>query len=307
MMESYALANGHDNVAAVVVAYFPGREILNLVATLRAELVQVWVVDNTPQETDWLQAELPSDVRLLSPGKNLGVAGAYNRVIRAVRDESLPLMSLFLFDQDSEPSAACLHTLINAMNELRSRGERVAQVGPAYYEKQRAFFPPLIEVGRWWLRRTPLDRAQALHPVSYMISSGSLVALDALALVGGFDEDLFIDYVDIEFGLRCQHAGLGSWIVKAAVMEHAIGEQPLRVGQWTLPSHSAIRRRYQVRNALLLMRRGYMPLAWKVAESFKIMLRFMFLAIARKPFQGQISAWFSGFLDGALGRSGPID
>ncbi|MBK9394599.1 MAG: glycosyltransferase family 2 protein [Uliginosibacterium sp.] len=306
MMDSDALANGRDNVAAVVVAYFPGREILELVATLRAELAQVWVVDNTPLQTDWLPAELPSDVRLFAPGKNLGVAGAYNRVIRAVRDETLPFTTLFLFDQDSEPSAACLKTLIDAMNELRSRGERVAQVGPAYYEKQRAFFPPLIEVGRWRLRRTPLDRAQALHPVSYMISSGSLVALDALAAVGGFDEELFIDYVDIEFGLRCQHAGLGSWIAKAAVMEHAIGEEPLRVGRWTLPSHSAIRRHYQVRNALLLMRRGYIPCAWKVTESCKIVLRFMFLVFARKSLPGQVSAWLSGLLDGALGGTGPI-
>lgn len=295
----------HD-MAAVVVAYFPPRQMLALLETLSTMLAVVWVVDNSPQVTAWLTCGLPDRVKLLWPGENLGVAGAYNLAVRHVRADAPQVRSLFLFDQDSEPDAVCLRKLGMAMQALREQGENVAQVGPAYYEKQRGFYPPLIEVGRWTLRRTPLDQAAPVHRVSYMISSGSLISLAALERIGGFDESLFIDYVDVEFGLRCQHAGLSSWIVKSATMTHAIGEAPLRFGPWSLPSHSGLRRRYQARNAILLMRRPWVPMIWKLQELLRAACRFGFMLLARNRLSGQLAGWGKGIWDGMCNRRGVI-
>jgi len=296
------------DIAAVVVAYHPPHDVVELVKTLSSVGCHVWVVDNTPHPTAWLTTDFSEGVRVLAPGKNLGVAGAYNLVLRALQEQQSGVDSLFLFDQDSRPDAACLNTLVSAMRELRERGEAVAQVGPAYYERQRAFFPPLIEVGRWRLRRTPLSKAQALHPVSYMISSGSLISLDAIRRVGEFDEGLFIDYVDIEFGFRCQYAGLSSWIVRAATMEHAIGESPLRLGKWTLPAHSALRRRYQARNSVLLMRRPEIPTIWKIHEAVRALMRFVFMLVVRdSALPGQAVGWCRGVWDGILGKKGGVE
>lgn len=295
----------HD-VGAVVVAYFPQREVLVLIQTLRETLGTVWVVDNSPVASDWLSCLAQEGVRVLVPGQNLGVAGAYNLALRALRADQPNIQALFLFDQDSDPSVQCITRLVTALRDLWAAGEPVAQVGPAYYERQRNFYPPLIAVSRWRLRRTPLAQAQPVHRVSYMISSGSLVSLAALAQVGEFDESLFIDYVDIEFGLRCQHRGWSSWIVREASMAHAIGEAPLRFGRWTLPAHSALRRRYQARNAVLLMGRAYVPGVWKLQEAARAVLRFAFMALARNGAPGQIKGWCLGVWDGLRQKTGAI-
>lgn len=293
--------------SAVVVAYYPERETLaNLVCTLRTVVSLVWIVDNTPQSDSFLQNCEWEGVRVLQTGENLGVAGAYNLAAKRTQQDSPDAHSLFLFDQDSEPDCSCIRELMSAMLALRQRGERVAQVGPVYYEKQRAFFPPLILVEGGRLRRIPIDQADALHRVSYMISSGSLVSLCALTAVGDFDEGLFIDYVDVEFGLRCQHKGFSSWVVKAARMNHSIGEAPLRLGPWTLPSHSGLRRRYQARNAVLLMRSRWIPTVWKFQEFIRAVCRFVFMLAARNGMPGQLSGWLQGVRDGLRNKRGAI-
>jgi rhamnosyltransferase len=293
--------------AAVVVAYHPDRAALaRLVATLKLAVGVVWIVDNSQpgvlsdKDPTWLPA------RVLSPGANLGVAGAYNLAVQRTTEVFPEVQALFLFDQDSEPDLNCIETLKARLLELLQRGERVVQVGPVYYEKQRNFFPPLILADGWRMTRTPVTHAAACTRVSYMISSGSLIYLPALAQVGSFDERLFIDYVDVEFGLRAQHAGYSSWIAGDARMDHAIGESPLVLGPWTLPSHSSLRRHYQARNALLLMTRPEIAIVWKLHELARFPVRFAFMMLARNGLPGQLTGWFRGIRDGLSGKTGCI-
>lgn len=293
-------------VAAVVVAYFPTNDILRLIDCLVACLGRVLVVDNTPGSSPLISSLSRTGAILLATGENLGVAGAYNLAISYLAKQAKHIRYLFLFDQDSTPDVACIWTLIDSM--IQSKPElRVAQVGPAYFEKRRAFFPPLIQVGRFKVRRLAVQEAEPMQSVSYMISSGTLLSLEAAQAVGCFDESLFIDYVDVEFGLRCQQYGFASFIATKAKMEHSIGESPLTLGAWTLPSHSPIRRRYQVRNAILLVRRRDIPLAWKISELARVLLRIIFALAASRMSYSVLSSWCLGLRDGVMGRSGRID
>ncbi|MEN9491733.1 MAG: hypothetical protein RJA63_2182 [Pseudomonadota bacterium] len=304
--EHVPAARRATSVAAVVVAYFPTNEILRLIDCLVACLGRVLIVDNTPGLSPLLSSLARTDVTLIASGENLGVAGAYNLAVSLLVEQATHIKYLFLFDQDSTPDVACLWTLIDAMDQAKSE-LRVAQVGPAYFEKRRAFFPPLIHVGRFWVRRLAVQEAEPMQPVSYMISSGTLLSLEAAQAVGCFDESLFIDYVDVEYGLRCQRNGFVSLIATKATMEHSIGEAALRLGRWTLPSHSPIRRRYQVRNAILLLRRSDIPLAWKISELVRVVLRIIFALAASRMSYSVLSSWFLGLRDGVMGRGGKID
>ena len=60
-----------------------------------------------------------------------------------------------------------------------------------------------------------------------MISSGSLVSLEALREIGPFREDFFIDMVDTEWSLRGWARGRGSWIAESVPMRHALGKGTL--------------------------------------------------------------------------------
>ncbi|MBK9615388.1 MAG: hypothetical protein IPO35_07635 [Uliginosibacterium sp.] len=139
-----------------------------------------------------------------------------------------------------------------------------------------------------------------------MISSGTLLSLEAANAVGRFDESLFIDYVDVEFGLRCQEKGFVSLVIKKAKMAHSLGEVPLKFWRWSLPSHAPLRRRYQVRNAILLIRRRSIPLVWKLSEAVRILLRLIFALIASGKSASVLSSWYLGLRDGVQGGKGKI-
>jgi rhamnosyltransferase len=58
------------------------------------------------------------------------------------------------------------------------------------------------------------------HRVDYAISSGTLIALEILDVIGEMEEKLFIGYVDIDSGLWAQSKGYGCFGLCAAHMEH---------------------------------------------------------------------------------------
>ena len=67
-------------------------------------------------------------------------------------------------------------------------------------------------------------------------------------------EDLFIDWVDIEWCLRAESQGLESYIVPSAIMMHSIGDDTVRVLGRDINLHSDLRNYYMVRNATYLLR-----------------------------------------------------
>ncbi|MCV5831057.1 hypothetical protein OFN28_30780, partial [Escherichia coli] len=44
--------------------------------------------------------------------------------------------------------------------------------------------------------------------VDHLIASGSLIPVDVFEKIGGMDDSLFIDYVDVEWSLRARYQGL---------------------------------------------------------------------------------------------------
>jgi rhamnosyltransferase len=143
-------------------------------------------------------------------------------------------------------------------------------------------------------------RDDQLIPCDFLISSGSLLPVDAYRRVGPFDESLFVDNVDLEWCMRARAAGFSLYGVAAAHLEHQLGEARLRVGDKVrLVVHSPERLYYMTRNRLLLYRRPYMPLKWKIKDSLRIVAKFtatmVFLAprreYARMTWRGLRDAW----------------
>lgn len=68
---------------------------------------------------------------------------------------------------------------------------------------------------------------QDAHDVVRAITSGSLVNLKAHRSVGGHDERMFVDWVDIEFCLRLREAGYRIVVVPGARLLHDLGRSEL--------------------------------------------------------------------------------
>ena len=96
------------------------------------------------------------------------------------------------------------------------------------------------------------------------MSSGTLIHRNAIEYVGLFEEPLFIDCVDFEWGWRARSLGVKLLLVREAFFSHTIGDGLHRYEQ--LPS--PIRHYYQTRNINYMLTRNYVPKLWKMKQLF---------------------------------------
>jgi len=104
-------------------------------------------------------------------------------------------------------------------------------------------------------KSTMVQENKPWEAVSHVISSGSLISKRAFELVGFFDNNLYIDYVDIEYCLRLKSRGYDIVQVRDAILIHSIGNiiEHRILGEYVHPTHhDPVRRYYQFRNAILL-------------------------------------------------------
>lgn len=265
-------------IAAVIVAYYPKPvELTALLERLRGQVERVCIIDNTPAPEERASTMLSPgrdpdfNIDIHELGHNLGVATGLNRGIQRVLDAGADYV--LLCDQDSLPSPTMVSNLLVATQELMSRGLQVAAVGPTFTDLHTGITFPFKSLQRGALIPTPVHPSSREPHVDALtlITSGSLIARDIFKAVGLMRDDLFIDYVDIEWCLRARAAGFSVFGTGNAIMEHRMGEESLSVWyfgwrQETLYPPSRIY--YRVRNQTALCFSRFPSLRWKLRSTW---------------------------------------
>lgn len=273
-------------VVGIVVTYEPDAATLDgLLGALRMQLAKLVVVDNGSQRgidghvrPAFLADSWCELVRLPS---NLGVAAAQNVGIERARAAGAAYVALF--DQDSEPAPDMVSRLLEVAVARASAGVAVAAAGPRYSDARQDNPPPFIRIRGLSVARQPCPGDDAVVEVDYLIASGSLIPMTTLDAVGRMREDLFIDYVDIEWGLRARAAGFRSFGVCGAKMRHALGEAPLVLLGRRIPLHSPLRHYYHFRNAVRLYCEHGLPWNWKIADGWRLALKYVVYSLFARP------------------------
>ena len=307
MAETPAPPAPAGRLQAVVVTFHPEpRTLESNLAELAAQTDGVIVVDNTPGGALHLAETCArAGARLIANGDNLGIARAHNLGIRHAR--ALGATHVLLMDQDSAPGPNMVAALWAAHDALTRQGRRVAAVGPRFMEEHRDDFPPFVRTCGLRTVRCPCPRPDAVVAVDHLISSGCLIPLAVLDAVGGMAEAMFIDYVDIEWGLRARRLGFQCYGVCAARMRHRIGGTPLRFLRRRLTSHDALRHYYLVRNRVWMYRQPGPPLAWKVADGWRLALMYGVHSLCARPRRDHFRMMSLGLWHGLRGRLGRLD
>ena len=298
-----------DDVTAVIVSWNPGRDrFAELLRRLESQVGLTIIVDNGSNQdgVGWLRdqvAQARDQRQLIELNSNLGVATAQNRGIDAAIKRGC--RRVLLLDHDSLPARDMVLRLSEVLDKLEQTGQKVAAVGPCYLDQRQQNPPPFIRVKGGRLRRLPCPSPATVNQVDYLIASGSLLPVEALRDVGAMDERLFIDYVDIEWGLRAGVSGWLSYGVCSASMEHDLGEEPIVAFGRALPSHSPLRHYYHFRNAVWLYLHARVPWQWKFVDAYRLLLRFGFYSLFAKPQSAHIAAMLRGIAHGLTGRLGP--
>lgn len=295
----------HDpRIVAVTVTYNPYLPALeDLLKALSPQVVEIIVIDNGSSNKPAIMTTGArfANCRCFWLGSNTGIANAFNRGIIEARE--LAASHIALFDQDSLPEPEMIDKLYAATTELSRRGIKVAGVGARFVDDRMGNPPPFIRIRNLRLYRH-VCRQGSIVPVDYLISSGCLISEHALCAVGMMDADLFIDYVDIEWGLRAKEKGYKSFGVCDATMKHALGSEPLALLGYKLPVRSPLRHYYMFRNAVWLYRQSWVPLMWKLVDGYRLMARYVVYSLFAKPRVQHMKMMSRGVWNGCRGKMG---
>lgn len=292
-----------------MVTYRPAvDQALALVDALAPQVDTVVVVDNGSPAADVgaLRDRLTvHGGELVALGENLGIAAAQN--VGIARARALGARFVLLSDQDSLPAPDMVDRLLAGF-AAAARGP-VAAVGPITTDERNEGAALLFSDHRWGPRRADLPTTDgALVPVTFLIASGCLVDVGALDAVGGMDEGLFIDHVDLEWGLRARRAGFALYGVVGARLAHSLGDDTRRIAgrSRAVHLHSPTRNYYMARNTVALVRGDLLPTAWRWGYAAWITKYTVFYVLAVAPRARRLRLLVRGLVDGLRGRTGPL-
>lgn len=282
-----------NKIVATVVAYRPDIGLLEQVlAAIAPQVEKVLLVVN--DEGDWTCA-LPNNVVVDRQQKNVGLGAAYNMAASWARAESAS--HLLLLDQDSVAAADMVEKLRAAL----ASDSQAAAAGPLWRDRRNGRDGFSVRLGRFGVHKYQ-PRANETVAVDFLISSGSLISLDALSAIGDFDAGLFIEHVDTDWSLRARAKGYKLLGVAAAHLAHAIGEKVLTssalTGRRVFFYYPPERQYYLLRNSLILWRKPYAPWVWVLHDVRRVFLLMSYYVIFLPPRVPRLRAMIRAIRDG---------
>jgi rhamnosyltransferase len=294
-------------VFAIIVTYNPDLDVLDtLVRCLLPQVGGAIIVDNRSESDvlEWHRKLQHEHLQFAATGENLGIAAAQNIGLAEARRWGAEFV--LLSDQDSQPAADMVLQLRNAALGLASQGAKVAAVGPNYLDV-RQNNPPFVRVNGLRVQWLTCSSKDSVLEVDYVIASGCLIPMQSVDAVGEMREEMFIDYVDVEWALRARRRGYRSYGVCAATMTHKHGDSPIPFMGKRYPSHSPVRHYYHFRNAIWLYKQRYVPLHWKMADGIHLVRKYFFYCLFAKPRFSHCRMMTIGLLDGIRSRLGRLE
>jgi rhamnosyltransferase len=297
-------------VASITVAYNPDpQRLAEQLRALEGQVADILIVDNGSGEpVEGLAGIAGSDATVIPMPGNAGLARGYNVGLAVARQRGAEFV--LLLDDDSVPTPGMVEALVAACRSQGGPGKPyVAAVGPRVQDARDLHDYPFIQLG--WTHNTHVrcgTTRDEVIPCDFLISSGSLVPMSALATVGEFDEGLFIDSVDLEWCCRARAKGLALYGVCAAALDHRLGDRRHTVfNSFDLVVHSPERVYYMTRNRFLLYRRAYMPLKWKLKDVLRWVAKFSATLLLITPRFEYARMTLRAICDAFLGRSGKLE
>jgi rhamnosyltransferase len=280
-------------VFALVVTYHPPPEILENIAALRTQVSSIVVVDNGSSESELetlRAARSKYDIELIENGRNLGIATALNAGVRKARAQDADWVALF--DQDSRVEPRFISRLLESVKEAPNPAQ-IGIVCPIYFDQGTALV-------------TPVARSKTGAILAAM-TSGSVIRTGLFDQLGGFNESLFIDYVDIEFCLRTRRAGYSIFQCQKAVLQHSQGRitRHCLLGRcFGTTNHSAARRYYITRNRLWVLCKFLKDWDWSRQEMKSLITETAKMLLVEKDRFVKLKGVTLGFFDAFRGRLG---
>ena len=239
------------NVVAYITAYQDRAALRQCIQAIRSQdypIKQIAIVDNSPVALLEEKLEGKDDILVWSYPENVGISGGLQRLIQWTEHKGYDFV--WMFDQDSKPMPGCLGQLIRAYVQLAAY-HSVGIVAPVPTDPRTKLIIKPAHFLNDRFEGADLPAHDRPYECASPITSGSLLSLETVGSVPPPDPRLFIDGIDLEYGLRLKQAGYKNFVVSQAAMEHSFG-YPIEVRVLgrikILQAYSALRYYYICRN-----------------------------------------------------------
>ena len=211
-------------VAAYITAYDDAIALNACVTALQSQsypIQSILIVDNSAQPLRLLEEQADDRLVVWHHPKNIGIAGGMALAIQWARQHQYDF--LWTFDQDSTPAPDCLEKLLEAYRALATKEYAIGMMAPTAIDARTGqTVKPSLFLGDRFRGFLP-DHPTAPYECDAPITSGALVWLGTVDRVAPPDEGLFIDGIDLDYGLRLRQAGFHNVMVPGAAMYHRFG------------------------------------------------------------------------------------
>lgn len=308
---------GNINVAAVVVTYEPNKNaVLNLISALVGQVEYFIIIDNG-SSNNWVVdlriKILYPKIFIVSLSVNEGIAYAQNRGVEL--GISLGASHILFSDQDSIPKSDMVSRLLLALTAYQSIANTmpVAAISPATVDgrtkRVSEFVLNTTSSSMEILNDNGVKSIPLVH-VSFLISSGMFVPIDAIHAIAGFQSAYFIDHVDTEWCFRARSKGFCLLGLKEPLLEHALGDRVQKV--WFLRErhvsiHSALRDYYMARNTCAMIKSGNLSLSWCLHFVWRMVQLFIFYLIFTDSRLDHLKMIIKGTWHGLRGLNGRLN
>ena len=220
-------------IAACVILYNTEKSIKQNIDSYINYVEKVYIIDNSAVSTVRQLYPLAGNSKIvfIHNGKNEGIAKRLNQACELAINEGFEY--LLTMDQDSYFDGLAIRNYFNCIEAFPNK-TNISMFGINHEE-------------------TTSNMDCAYAKTSFLITSGSVVNLNAYKHIGPFDENLFIDFVDTEYCFRSILKGFEIIQLPGIFMHHSLGEtfekRSLKSLKKTKRSfHSALRLYYMTRN-----------------------------------------------------------
>lgn len=297
------------SVSAIIILYYPDSDKLErLYQSVINQVSSVIFVDNSPTDLSrqknktWVDSLDSDNCYYLPMDGNLGIATAQNIGIEFAK--TLNIDFVLLLDQDSALPNNMVENLISAHQRLEQMGKKVAAVAPIFLDEKTKEMANLIRHKGLRVQKVKPNTSFDYEQSDYVIASGSLIKITTLHEVGLMRDDFFIDWVDIEWGLRAKQKGYFSYVVPKVVMNHSIGDESVEFGNRNINLHSDFRNYFIVRNSVYLGLHSNLPINFRVIQLSKTPLYILFYSYHSKKPLSSLRLLLTGVKDGIIKKMG---
>ncbi len=283
-------------IYSIIVTYNSSIEnIKKKIETIKPQVQKIIICNNSSYPISIKDR----NVKIFNFLKNHGIGKAQNIGMQWAFNNGADFV--LQLDQDSFPEKHMVKKLLEAYYSATDMGFNIGLVGVQEYDSDSKIIPK-----NKYINTVKIENVK-FEIVSEILSSGSLIPKGTIEKAGWMNETLFIDLVDFEYCWRLKQYNLKVLRHRNALLSHKLGLKEVKLfGIKKINTWQPSRHYYQFRNTLILLKKKYVPIKWKIKSILLLMIKLTLYPIGLSDGRKRLLYMLQGVRDFFKNKTGVI-